>query len=389
MKQVLLRLANVMRELWLMLGITLLLLAGLELVARVGFTLRDIWANGGNPQLIDESLRADVYRDQDWAAEYWSEETVTVQTVRSDWHSYVYWRRSPYHGKYINVDQNGIRYTWNQNSTPSSNQIKIMMFGGSALWGTGARDEFTIPSMVSKKLSAKNVDVWVTNMGEGGYVSTQEVIALTLELQKGNVPDLVLFYDGANDAFSAFQQGVAGIPQNEYNRVAEFNQLNWRGAVVEKLALYRAVKGLTDRARRTTQTDQANAKLADAVMDMYMANTRIVESLAQAYGFAVAFYWQPVIYNKKNLSAWEKQQLDRYGESRFLQQVDQAMKQRVISRTNPNYFELTNAFGDETGTVFIDGFHLSEAGNGRIADLIIQTLPQVMPRLKARLGSSY
>ncbi len=380
MKQSLLRVAHAIRELWLILGVTLLFLAGLEVTARVGFTLRDIWSNGGNPQLIDESLHADVYRDQDWAAEYWREENETVQTVRSDWRSYVYWRRSPYQGKYINVDQNGIRRTWNRTSSPSTAQIKIVLFGGSALWGTGARDEFTIPSQVSKKLSAKNLDAWVTNMGEGGYVSTQQVIALMLELQKGNIPDLVVFYDGANDAFSALQQGVAGIPQNEYNRVAEFNQLNWRGAIVEKLALYRAIKGLVDRANRSTQTQQADAKLADAVMDTYIANVRLVQSLAQSYGFAVAFYWQPVVYNKKNLSTWEKQQLDRYGESRFFQQIDSTMKQRAISRTYPNFFVLSNAFDDEAGTVFVDAFHLSEAGNDRIADLILQTLPQVMPR---------
>lgn len=382
MKQFLLRIANAVRDLWLILGVTLLLLAGLEVITRAGFTLRDIWSNGGNPQIVDESVRADVYKDKDWAAEYWREENETVQTVRSDWHSYVYWRRSPFQGKYINVDENGIRHTWNRSPLPSTGQIKIVMLGGSALWGTGARDDFTIPSQVSKKLGAKSIDAWVTNMGEGGYVSTQEVLALMLELQKGNIPDLVVFYDGANDAFSAFQQGVAGIPQNEYNRVAEFNQLNWRGAIVEKLALYRAIKGLVDRAKRATQTQQTEAELANAVIDTYIANVRLVHALAQSYGFAVAFYWQPVIYGKKNLSAWEKQQLDRYGESRFFRQIDSTMKQRALSRINPDFFELTTAFAEEPGTVFIDAFHLSEAGNDRIADLILQMLPQVMPRLK-------
>jgi lysophospholipase L1-like esterase len=380
-REILLRAASVIRELWLMLGITILALVGLEIVARFGFGLRDFVSNGANPQIVDESQRADVYAGQDWAAEYWREESLTKQTTYAEWRSYVYWRRKPYQGKYINVDQNGIRATWNKTTTPFPSQVKVLVFGGSTLWGTGARDEYTIPSFISKKLSAKNVDAWVTNMGEGGYVSTQEVIALLLELQKGNVPDLVIFYDGANDAFSAYQQGVAGIPQNEYNRVQEFNQLNWRGAILDNLALYRAARGLVDRAKGS-QTHSVDDKLANAVVDRYVANIRFVQSLAQSYGFVAAFFWQPVIYNKKNLTAWERQQLDRYGEARFFQAVDPAEKQRAISTKYANFIDLSGAFGNESGPVFIDAFHISEAGNDHVADLILQTLPQIMPRLK-------
>lgn len=54
-------------------------------------------------------------------------------------------------------------------------------------------------------------------------MSTQVVIALLLQLQKGQIPDLVIFYDGVNDMYSAYQQKVAGLPENEFNRVKEFN----------------------------------------------------------------------------------------------------------------------------------------------------------------------
>ncbi|MBC8457124.1 MAG: hypothetical protein H8D67_03910, partial [Deltaproteobacteria bacterium] len=53
----------------------------------------------------------------------------------------------------------------------------------------------------------------------------QEVIDLFLQLQKGNIPNIVIFYDGINDTFSAFQNGISGIPQNEWNRKKEFNLL--------------------------------------------------------------------------------------------------------------------------------------------------------------------
>jgi hypothetical protein len=56
-----------------------------------------------------------------------------------------------------------------------------------------------------------------------GWVSTQSVIMLLRQLQHGNIPDVVVFYDGVNDTYAAYQQGFAGWPQNELNRVTEFN----------------------------------------------------------------------------------------------------------------------------------------------------------------------
>ena len=49
--------------------------------------------------------------------------------------------------------------------------------------------------------------VCVVNFGESGFVSTQGVIQLILELQSGNIPDLVIFYDGVNDVYAAYQSG--------------------------------------------------------------------------------------------------------------------------------------------------------------------------------------
>lgn len=362
-----------------------MILVGMEIIASIAYTVRYNW---NNDQLIESGQRADVYSNQGWAPEYWREEILTRSTVRSDWHSYVYWRRTPYHGNYINIDENGIRYTWNNSSSPSPSKVKLFMFGGSALWGTGARDEYSIPSLVSKKLKSEGEDVWVTNFGENGYVSTQEVITLMLELQKGDVPDVVIFYDGANDMFSAFQQGVAGIPQNEYNRVAEFNQLNWRGGVVEKLSLFRLVNAVVQRVQRTSQVGKTDLALANEVVDVYSANMRIVESLAKSYGFSVVFCWQPVIYDKRELSNWEQQQLNLYTEARFFKQVGQVVNQRALSRIHPGFHNLANAFDDATETVFIDTFHISEGGNERIADLMLQILPPVTPRSKVDRSTS-
>jgi len=381
------RASAVVRELWLILGITLLCLVGLEAIARGFFFARDILGVGRVAQVIGEAPGADVYSNQDWANEYWREFNETNSTRYVEWHSYIYWRRKPFEGKYINVNQDGIRRTWNSSATTLSAPSKVFMFGGSALWGTGARDEFTIPSLVSKKLNAKNVNVRVTNFGEGGYVSTQEMIALMVELQKNNIPDLVIFYDGANDSFSAFQQGITGIPENEFNRVAEFNQFNWRRGLLENLAIYRIPRGISLMFPPSRNSASPNSDLANNVFDTYSKNIELVESLSREYGFQTIYLWQPMIYSKKNLSAWEKEQLNRFGEQNFFGRVSQSLVRNSSLQSHKNFFDLSDVFADQTSTIFIDNFHISEQGNDRISDTILQMLPTFTTR-KSRSGSN-
>jgi hypothetical protein len=58
-----------------------------------------------------------------------------------------------------------------------------------------------------------------------------------LQLQKDNIPDMVIFYGCLIDMCSAVEQGVAGLPMSEMNRVREFNltkpELFWPMALKE------------------------------------------------------------------------------------------------------------------------------------------------------------
>ena len=70
------------------------------------------------------------------------------------------------------------------------------------MWGTGWRgheDDFTIRVTCCKgnfSSESMRINVNITNFGESGYVNTQEVIYLFLQLQrKNNIPDIVVFYD--------------------------------------------------------------------------------------------------------------------------------------------------------------------------------------------------
>lgn len=207
-----------LRDIWLIFGFSLLLLVSFEISCDLLLYLK-------TKPYVDERIKADGYKNAVWVEDYFKEFYSALSS--GIWKSYVYVGFKPFSGQYINIDHNGLRLT----SFPEiaeindSKMLRIFMFGGSALWGTGARDSYTIPSLLGKFLSEHGVKAEITNFGQSGRVSTQEVIDLFLQLQKGNIPNIVIFYDGINDTFSAFQNGISGIPQNEWNRKKEFNLL--------------------------------------------------------------------------------------------------------------------------------------------------------------------
>ena len=77
------------------------------------------------------------------------------------------------------------------------------------MWGYGSPDWGTIPAYLQARLNEEDSNACVVNLADVAYNSTQEVIQLLLELQSGNVPDMVIFYDGVNDISSARITGEA------------------------------------------------------------------------------------------------------------------------------------------------------------------------------------
>ena len=258
---------------------------------------------------------------------------------------------------------------------------------------SGARDDSTIPSFLARKLRERGIEVKVTNFGESGYVSTQEVIALIRQLQKGNIPDLVIFYDGVNDVYSAYQQQSAGLPQNEFHRAREFNltQPGSYGALrtvflrrtIDRLATVRVARGLLNRLGTGVQTDAVAAYwratdnsvagkegLLREVLSVYEGNMRMVRVLGQAYGFETLFYWQPTVFDKEHLTAYEKVQRDSVvGLQPFCQAVRGLVcRGNILADHEGAFHDLSSIFAEVRQPVFIDWCHVSEWGNELVAE---------------------
>jgi lysophospholipase L1-like esterase len=351
-----------------MVGIALLLALLLEGGARAVAAVRN-WRTGG-----DYRLDLDALRGTPWIGDYFDE---LFRSTRLEWHSYVYWRRRPFSGRYVNVDENGFRRTW-RDPTPQAGArpTRIFAFGGSTLWGMGARDEFTVPSCLARQLSERvpGARVEVTNFAELGYVSTQEVISLEVALQRGNVPDLVIFYDGINDVFSSFQNGVAGSPQNETRLRASFEKpalstllkLAQGSAALAPLLRWAQDRAWHDAYERRTP-DQRSALARDTV-GVYKANLALVEALGRRYGFRTLFYWQPVVFSKRRPTGDERDTvagLDLWRE--FFEATYAAVRSDEELVRTPGFHDIQDVFGDSAEPYYFDCCHTNERANEIVA----------------------
>jgi len=367
------RALHALRTGWSILGLALLLLLAGELAGR-------LWLLGGPGPRPDRRSQADAYRGADWAPDYFAE----FRRAKTRWSPYVYWRRAAFEGEFIRIDAAGLRRTpVPQARTPAARPLRVALFGGSAVWGTGARDAHTIPAALARELAERGWAPQVVNYGETGYVSTQEALLFLLELRAGRIPDLAVFYDGANDVFAALQSGAPGVPQNEYNRREEFNLLSpERESELDRLLvtrlLGRSVLLELAHARLGDATAHADASagtspqqapaLARGVVDAYAFNLAWIREMAAAHGVATLFYWQPVIFGKPALTAYERQEREAAEPYRPFYEATQAELRRRAALLAPlGFHDLSDAFAEQREGMFIDWLHVGEAANALLA----------------------
>lgn len=316
---------------------------------------------------------ADAYADAHWAKDYWAEHG---RSRANDWHSYVYWRRAPFSGDLINVDAHGFRRGWN-NADADESAPQIWVFGGSVVWGTGVPDAFTLPSQLAFLYAKKDQErqVRVLNFGQSGYVSGQSRLAFAQALAcAGQKPELVVFVDGANDVYAAFQSERAGSPQNEHRRATEFNSSQRAGRLLA--GWFNRLDGVEHLRAWGAEPAQLKpiAELAAAVVQKYLAYAEQARALADAQGIASVFVWQPHVFAKNSLSKDEQAIVDAsFARHRDLQL---AADQALGAEPDAAILKFADLYADQPQARFSDFVHIDDQGLEALARAIFDHLPE-------------
>lgn len=167
--------------------LVVVLLAALNLIASVILDGRRIYGSLVLPS--DKRAKLPNYPDKQWARQILGE----FNQLETRYVPFVEWRRAQYHGKAVTVGADGDRVMPATTKAPVGT---VLFFGGSTMWGTGVEDDQTIPAFFNRL----EPDFRVVNHGESGF-STRQDLAQLVNLVNQNEPmDLVVSYDGNNDA---------------------------------------------------------------------------------------------------------------------------------------------------------------------------------------------
>lgn len=387
-----------MRDVWLITGVTLALLLLIELAFRAQQSIRGMTAARSESRRQD--IPPDPFLATSWARGYLADHAREEDVI---WEPYVYVRNPTFQGKFISVDSSGHRVTPVPTATAAI-PLRVFFFGGSTMFGWYQRNENTIPAEASRQLQAaigSNARVEPTNFGVPGRTFTQEIVELILQLRAGARPNIVVFYDGINDVMATVQDGKAGIPQNESNRVEDFargrklgNQLpsgflhdvatakRVAMRLVELSGFVQSVKAHAS-ARAPSPFLISTDSASRSILHMYASSAQIVETLARSYGFEVVYVWQPALMSTtKPLTRREKWLAGKADGDRAIARIRDVHKEvpRLIGDTlsvllGPRFVDETNLFSDDSLEVYVDLFgHTYERANPRIVTAFMPQL---------------
>ena len=326
-----------------------------------------------------------VYQDKEWAAVLARESDSRGQI----YHQYLTWISRPQKGKFVNLDPETGRKTWNPPDFKAP-VTTVFVFGGSACWGYGARDDYTMPSDLSRRLNASTPHFRVYNYGEPGYTFTQGVLSLITRLQAGARPDYVVFYDGYNDMYGAYQSGKAGTLHNvaflRQKLDSARSQLFWQGVkkwLNQNVYLYSRVFNplILNPHKRFFEvgngfSDQEIDDLAAGLVQYYARSLDLVDHLARAYGFKYVCFWQPTLYTEARTFPQETKYAVRLEDKKFIRLSRSTNQYLAEHPLIPHFHKLDDALQGRTQPGYLDPVHMTESGYEMVADRMFQVLRQ-------------
>jgi hypothetical protein len=276
-----------------------------------------------------------------------------------------------YTGKWFNVQSNK-RITVNQ---PRAFEKRILLFGGSTIYNSEVPDNFTVSSLLQKKLAANGFSrILVENYGVTSVHAAQQLERLQRDVQLSE-NDIVIFYDGVNDViFRVYYDNPEGwVSQQEQVKHAPFV-----ARLVRKLKKYSAFMRWVDDnilVKSFSNSDKMQEAAIKYATTISKANSHVLASQAKFIHF-----FQPTLFTKKNLNGYEVNLLTNLvgtdmvpvGLREAFEGTYPLMKNRLALFKFS--FDLTNLYDNLDSSPYLDFCHVTENANEILANEIFEKM---------------
>jgi hypothetical protein len=308
-------------------------------------------------------------------------------SVQHQYEPFVGWKTLPYKGETLQINREGTRMV------PVSAAAKdktIHFFGGSTMWGEGSDDHHTIPALFSDQ--NKTFDVY--NHGQLAYNSRQELDALISLYATGVKPDVVVFYDGVNDAAFLCPKEIKKLPAHRLVPMYRDKLYVGKTAFVKEVAGKLFVDNILGVIRRASYKPTpenspydcvSNPEKAEQIAEMMMKNWEMANEIVTKRGGRFIAILQPAAFIGKPKT--DHLELDEELGKNF-NMIYGLLKQKISQRNYPWIYDLSDKFdGDEY--IYIDFCHVSPNGNAIIASELSKVVGNVNKMSDVAFSSVY
>jgi hypothetical protein len=297
--------------------------------------------------------------------------------VQHQYEPFVGWRTLPYKGKTTHISEAGLR----THEPPERNRdprAVVRFFGGSTMWGEGSDDQHTIPAL----FNLLHPEFAVFNHGQLAYNTRQELDALISLYSKNEKTDIVVFYDGVNDAAFLCPKVIKDLPAHRLVPMYREKLYTGKFALVEELAgelfvedILAVIRKLTYRPTPETSPYDCTGKpgKAEAIAEMMMKNWEMAHELVSSRNGKFIAFLQPAAF----IGNPKTDHLDLDDElGRNFREVYRLIREKIAARNYPWVVDLSEKF-DGGEYIFIDFCHVSPNGNEIIAREIAKAMQEL------------
>jgi lysophospholipase L1-like esterase len=311
---------------------------------------------------------------------------------------YLYVRHRSAH---YNVNSLGMRAP--EPTARQDGEFRILMMGGSTIWGTSVADDATVPAYLEDALRRAHPErpIRVYNAGIEGYRFQRE-IAFAKRLSDEIRPDLVLFYHGDADIAFSYARGylpvkpfratgalapTANLAPEEteaegeepffvksprLSPVAEARERLRHSRVA--LLVYLAAMSLRPQADVSASLDPRRASLVEG----YLRDAQGVREYFSERSIETLFVLQPSLPTRRRRPPdeeryWRRYELHNPSSAEFFERSIADLMNAGRDAGLPVH-DLSHAFDDRQDTLYFDLFHTGPTANRIIAERLAEIL---------------
>jgi hypothetical protein len=288
-------------------------------------------------------------------------------SVQHQYEPFVGWKAKAFAGETTTISDEGNRV----HKAPASNitdKKVVRFFGGSTMWGEGSDDDHTIPAL----FNALAADYQVYNHGQLAYNTRQELDALISSYSKGERADIVIFYDGVNEAAFLCPKEIQQLPAHRLVPMYREKLLAGKSAAVKEVlakVFYANIAALIhEKTYKPTPENSpydcvSNPAKAEKIADIMMRNWEFANEIVTNRGGKFIAVLQPAAFIGKPRTDYLELDEDL---GKNFQVVYEQIRKKIAEKKYPWIYDLSDRF-DGNDYIYIDFCHVSPNGNEIIA----------------------